>query len=139
MNKSVRLLAPTKSDRFCVFCRRSRKSVFLLKPFDACKHSFYSSVETTYPIFGVTMQRTFLPVEKIRNNIIKWNHLRKFFDGQWIHQLNINGFDRSKIVRSMSLNNSNSTFPPFYIFTHFLFAEVVVNFFNTVEKDKKGL
>ena len=59
--------------------------------------------------------------------------------GSEIHQLNINGFDHSKTFRSMSLNNSNSTLPPFHIFTHFLFAEVVVNLFNTVEKDKKGL
>ena len=61
------------------------------------------------------------------------------FDGQWIHQLNINGFDHSKTVRSMSLNNSNSTFSPFYFFTHSLLGDVVGIIFNTVERNEKGI
>ena len=65
---------------------------------------------------------------------------KKIFDGQSIHQLNINGFDHSKTVRSMSLNNSNSTFPPFYIFfTHSLLGDVVVIIFNIEEKNEKGI
>ena len=102
-------LAPTKNDRFCLWRHFPGNQCFFSESFDVCEHFLFliEAISSTVNNHSYC----FLLKEKKKWNEIIWENR----DGQWVHQLNINGIYH-KEVSLMPLYNSNLTFSPISVF-----------------------